>query len=399
MKLLITHIPVGCFSILMNDKNQLVEVATQKDSGSDIGTIVVGRVEQVKSNINSAFIRISPERKVFLSLHEQGNIFFTKKVGKGETLVQGDELLVQIEKEAHKSKLAKVTSDFVLSGRLVVLTTDRKQIFISSKVDDQELRKHLKKTFKPMVTENYGFIIRTNGAHAQEEEIKDEMLQLVAEYEALTEGLAYKSLYQKLHEPMPAYLKMIRDYKEEEPLRVLVTDERTQAQIERFTEDLDIPCEIRLLSDMNDVQAMQRFGIKEQLQKLLQKKVWLKSGGTIVIEPTEALTVIDVNTEKTLSQKKSEKTILNTNLEAANMLMQQIRSRNLSGIIIVDFIDMKGREDREQLMAHLESLCSKASVKTVLHGMTTLGLVEITRKKLHKPIHENEEIYNLLKSD
>jgi len=396
MELVIAATEHGYISALLGGKQQIIEVQTDEDTGNGVGTIYVGRVEQVKKNINSAFVRIADGQNVFLSLNEVENFFFTKKHGKGLTPVQGDELLVQIEKEAHKTKLAKATANFVLSGRYVVLTTDKKKIFVSSKIRRENLRKLYKSRLKSKVTEAFGFIIRTNAEKVTIEEIEAEMDVLGIVFNNITDHLAYKSVYQKLYRPEPRYLTMIRDLKLTEPLKVIACDEHICEEVQGLIDEQKIDATV-VKGDYPDNNAlMNHYSLRDKLSKLFVKKVWLKSGATIIIEPTEAMTVIDVNTEKSLSRKKSSETILKTNKEAAEMIVYQMRARNMSGIIIVDFIDMKTEEDKEALLSHFDALCSNASVKTTVHGLTVLGLVEVTRKKIDRPLWENTTVGGLL---
>jgi len=395
MELLIVRYPWGIFNILLNDKKQLIELQTSDIDTTDIGTIYVGKVEQVKKNINSAFVRISDGRKVFVSLQEDQPIYYAKKMGKVKPLVQGDEILVQIEKEAHKTKLAKGASAFTLSGRYAVLTTDKTKIFVSSKMTDQQ-RLDFKSKLRSYTTNDYGFIIRTNAQHVALEKVIEELESLAETYKSVTGHLAYKQVYQVVYRPEPKYLSMIRDLGNEEELTITVCEEALAREIEMYLESHAIKGRVQLIKDTTSEALLNAYSIKDKVKKLLMPKVWLKSGATIVIEPTEAMTVIDVNTERTLSRKASDETILRTNLEAADMIMTHMRARNISGIIIIDFIDMKTQAHRTQLSQYLEGLCKQASLKTTLHGMTTLGLMEMTRKKLEKPIWENPLIQRLL---
>lgn len=396
MKLILVPQGGDWFGFLLNDKNHIVEVRTGPLEGTDMGSIYIGRVEQVKANINSAFVRIDKDRKVFLSFQDAHHFFYTKRQNtKAPRPVQGDELLVQIEKEAHKTKLAKVTSDFVLTGRYVVLTTDKKRLFVSSKIQHQSYRKALKARLKPYVTEDFGYIIRTHAQTVTMDEVIEEMGHLAGVYASLTEFLRYKPCYSKIYEPPAGYLTMIRDLNMAGPLEVITTDEVMAGGVERLGREQGIDVTVACNREASGEELLKAYGLREKLQKLFQKKVWLKSGASIVIEPTEAMTVIDVNTEKTMSKKRQEGTLLSTNLEAATAIMKQIRARNISGIIVVDFIDMKRGEDKDALLEHLEKLALAEPIKTTVHGMTTLGLVEMTRKKIEKPIWENEGLKGL----
>ena len=394
MELLVANFDYGCLSVLMNDKNQVLEVSASENDSEDIGDIYVGRVEQVKKNINSAFVRIADGRKVFVSIGEDKPVFYVRRQGTYKTLVEGDEILVQIEKEAHKTKLAKASTAFVLTGRYVILTTDRAKIFVSSKIKDDRQRLKLKKIYKPHVTADYGFIIRTNAAEADPKEVMDEIQSLIDQFNAITENLSYKALYQKVHGVDPVYMTMLRNLKEEGSITVRTSDKTIADQVSASSETMSLNAEVVKEESCEDM--LNRYGLRDKLAKLLHRKIWLKSGASIIIDPTEAMTVIDVNTEKSVSRKNSQGTILKTNLEAADMIMYQLRSRNINGIVIVDFIDMATETDKKTLMDQLITLAKEASLKTTIHGMTTLGLVEITRKKQSKPLAENNVIKKYL---
>lgn len=395
MEMLIVDYPWAIYTVLLDDKRNIIEIASEVEDLSGIGNIIVGRIDQVKKNINSAFVRISEDEKVFLSLQESVDAFYTKKVGKGDNPVQGDELLVQIEKEAHKTKLAKATASLVLPGRYTVLTTDQKKIFVSSKINDQNLRKRYKAIYRNMITDRYGFIIRTNACQVTEDVIRQEMVSLSREFDEMLAGIVYKPLYSRLNKPVPNYMKKLRDLSSTDSMKVTLCNETIADKLSEFIRNQGIRAELNVLKSEEPEDLINAYGIRDKLKKLTQKKVWLKSGATIVIDPTEAMTVIDVNTERSLSRKNSSDTILKTNLEAADEIMKQIRARNISGIVIVDFIDMKDHRARTQLIRHVDDACRKMPIKTTLHGMTNLGLMEITRKKLEKPIRENEQIAKL----
>ncbi len=396
MKIIAVRFPMGTYTFMLDDAGKLLEVSTSENTGSAIGDIYVGRVEQVKKNINSAFIRISESEKVFLSLQEQVPYFYTKKLSEKQAIVQGDEMLVQIEKEAYKSKLAKVTGSFVLTGRYIILTTDKKKIFVSSKINQQTLRKSLKARLKKYVTEDYGFIVRTNAELVPIEVLIDEIKAFSSLFEEIVSGLQYKKLYSKVYQPEEAYLQQLKNLSLEQSITIEVCQEDLRREISNFCDAHEMDVAIDYVSGYDVNELINQYALKDQLKKALNRKVWLKSGASIVIDPTEAMTVIDVNTEKTLSRKKRQETILNTNLEAAKAIMKEIRKRNIGGIVIVDFIDMDDAEDNKKLMTYLETLAFAMSVKTTLHGMTTLGLVEMTRKKLSKPIAEDDLIQHLL---
>ncbi len=389
MKLIVTDKVVDkqLYSFLLDEKDKIVELHVD-DYGNqlDVGGVYVGRVEQVKKNINSAFVRISEDEKVFVSLNKIGQPMYVKKQGKGSSIVQGDELLVQIEKAAHKTKQAKATIDLTLPGKYCILTTDKAGVFVSSKIKDDGLRLKLKHGLKTELSDGIGCIVRTNSTEVDLEEVVEEFASLKTTYANLIDKIAFKALYQCVYKPESNYLALYRDLPSEENLVVETDNLKVYKNFEGFImKQTSVVNETLVLSEEN---LNHKYALTEQLTKLRQKKVWLKSGASLIIEPTEAMTVIDVNTEKSLSKKTSDETILNTNLEAAFEAMKQIRARNISGIIVIDFIDMNQKKDERKLIKTLEGIAMKDRLKVTIHGLTKLGLAEITRKKVEKSVYE-----------
>jgi len=375
----------------------LVQVSIDQDENNGIlGNIYLGKVKNIVKNINAAFIEIEGGRMCYYSLKENpypimANTPYTDDNGLVKTDIKaGDELLVQVVKEDVKTKAPVVSSNLNLTGKYVALTYGKSLVGVSAKINDDKERSKLKKIGHEYRNKEFGFIIRTNAAYAPEDKIRKEIELLIETYKSIRQYGIHKNVFSRIYQTPPSYICDIRDgytqkvdefVTDNKGLYEHIKDYLTKYQPEdlsklRFYED-------SLLSLTN------LYGLKDKIESATKPYVWLKSGGTLVIQPTEALTVIDVNTGKAIDgKKKVQETFLKVNLEAAKEIAKQIRLRNLSGIIIIDFIDMELKSNKELLMEELDKYLKMDPIKTTLVDMTALGLVEITRKKVRKPLHE-----------
>jgi len=232
-------------------------------------------------------------------------------------------------------------------------------------------------------------IVRTNAWGIEPELIITELKQLKQKYQSIIEASSFRTCYSMLMEAEPSYIGRLRDTYTESMEEIVTDDEVIYEQIKEYL-TLNLPelvSHARLYQD-SLVSMAKLYQLEKSMEEALSKHVWLKSGGYLVIEPTEAMTVIDVNTGKYTGKKNLHDTIMKINLEAAEEISHQMRLRNLSGIILVDFIDMDTEEDKKLLLKTLSSHCAKDPVKTTVVDITRLNLVEITRKKIRKPFHE-----------
>lgn len=369
--------------------NEMVQVYVNTGEDTILGNIYNGKVKNIVKNINAAFLEIENGGMCYLSLNEVYQpIFLNPK--KNNNINVGDELLVQIAKEDVKTKVPVATTNLNFTGKYMVLVHGKPGIGISSKIPGIQTRKELKEWIRPYQNDAYGLIVRTNAAFVSKELIEEEMKTLTGVYKEVVERGHYKPAFSLIYKTPEGYLCDIRDSLSTSMDEIQTDNKELYKEIKSYLntyqkEDLSKLTfyEDKLISLSN------LYGIRTKLENALKQKVWLKSGGTIIIEPTEALTVIDVNTGKAIGGKKKPKdTFLKINLEAAREIAKQIRLRNLSGILIIDFIDMEEEEYKNQLMQELEELFKRDSVKTTLVDMTPLNLVEVTRKKVRKPLHE-----------
>lgn len=356
-----------------------------------LSTIQIGKVKNVVKNINAAFVDLGGGQTGYYSLAEntqhfvvsQGTLFRTAK------LKQGDEIVVQISKEAVKTKDPVLSANLTFTGKYLVLTLGKTQIGFSAKIRNVSWKEEIKHWLETQKEDSFGIIVRTNAEGVSRELLEKELEELLKRKNELLEKAPCRTCFSVLEAPIPAYIQTIRD-QNTETLDEIITDiPEYQKEIQNYLER-EAPEHAGKAVCYED--ALLPLGKLYKLESILEaasaKHVWLKSGGYLVIEPTEALTVIDVNTGKYAGKKNAEETILKINLEAAKECARQICLRNLSGIIIVDFIDMSSEEHKQLLLETLSGELQKDPVKTVLVEMTKLGLVEITRKKVRKPLHE-----------
>ena len=371
---------------LYHDK-KLLEVSLElQDKHTILHNIYVGRVKNIVKNLNAAFIEIAPGVSCYYDLDELKNPLYVKKIN-CPRMVQGDEVVVQVVRERSKGKPPKVSTNLNFSGKYLVLTSESTTLSISRKLD-AETKKSLKESLNFIREPDCGFIIRTNAAQASAEEIKEEYQILRKEYLNLKENAVHRTVFSCLKKQIPEYLHILRDMKTGQLDSIVTDDAEILGQIRQYLEQF--PKQEYILKFYEDpmISLNKIYSLDTRLSEALRERVWLKSGGYLIIQPTEALTVIDVNSGKSIAKKKAQEHYLKINLEAAAEIAWQMRLRNISGIIIVDFIDMKSAEDNELLLRTLRASVREDSVPVQIVDMTKLHLVEITRKKVKKSLAE-----------
>lgn len=374
-QIVITHLQEKLVMLYMEGE-KIYDVLVGEEEGVntiEVGDIYVGRVQNIVQNISAAFVEVQKGVICYLPLSECGD----------RKICCGDELVVQVKKAAVKTKQAVVTLYPEMAGRFCVISTKISEKGISKKINDPEKILRLKGLLKEYGEEEYGILLRTNAGDASLEEIRTECGKLLEEMHERMEHSQYLACFSLLRKEDPFYIKYINGCQPGELDRIITDDEKIFHEIQavcgglaEWYQDISYPLD-KLL------------GIQSKLSKAFEKRVWLKSGGNLVIEPTEALTVIDVNTGKAVEGKRNkETTFFKINCEAAEEAARQIRMRNLSGIILIDFIDMQKKQHQNGLMTLLSDELAKDKTRTALVDITKLGLVEITRMKKSKPLWE-----------
>ncbi len=387
-KLIITKLNHNIVSALY-EEGQMIQVNVDPiEEVSLLGNIYVGKVKNIVKNINAAFVEIADKKMCYLSLDEVLEPIYITTPNK--TVCVGDEFLVQISKEDVKTKNPVCTTNLSFTGKYAVLVHKKGKLGISTKIESEEERKRLRRIVSPYLGDDYGIVIRTNAVGADESLIVQELKGLMQEYERVLSQGIYRNRFSLVYRTPRAYLCAMRDNFSKDIQAIITDDVELYGQMKEYLE-LNQKEDLEKLSLYEDkmLPLDKLYSIESKLSGALREKVWLDCGGTLIIQPTEALTVIDVNTGKAVSKKKKvQETFLKVNLEAAKEIAKQIRLRNLSGIIIVDFIDMVSEEAKKELWTTLESYLKKDPIKTTLVDMTALNLVEITRKKVRKPLLE-----------
>lgn len=395
-KLIITRQGDKIISAFLKGRDMVqVSINDSKDD-TILGNIYLGKVKNIVKNINAAFIEIADGRMCYYSMDENKRPIMSGGISTGAGKLKeariraGEELIVQVIKEDVKTKAPVVSSNINLTGKYVALTHGKTVIGVSTKIEDEKERRRLKSIVGTYKNKEYGIIIRTNAAFMSEDIITNELIMLKKSYERILRYGVHKSPFSLLYGTPPGYICDIRDGYAGQVDEFVTDDIQLYENIKDYLEHYQAE-DIRKLRYYEDQQFNLNafYGITDKLKEAVKPLVWLKSGGSLVIQPTEALTVIDVNTGKAVSgKKKVQETFLRINREAAKEIAKQIRLRNLSGIIIIDFIDMESEKDNKLLMEELDNYLKEDPIKTTLVDMTALGLVEVTRKKVRKPLHE-----------
>ncbi|MBO5352723.1 MAG: ribonuclease E/G [Lachnospiraceae bacterium] len=391
-ELVITNYKNSIISAVYDNKEMVQVTACRKKTTAGIGNIYVGRIDNIVKNINAAFVNISEQLSCYLDLSGIKQPLFVKKQSEKKISI-GDELLVQIVKEDVKTKAPVVTTNISLTGKYIVLVHGGEGIQISKKIQQKAVRNSFKPMLEGMVREQTGIVVRTNAQYVSREEIEREAALLFEEYDQILKTGVHQTKYSLVHQELPQYLQQLRDSREAAMDKVVTNIPAVYREFESYLKKYPVKTaegqslKLELAEDANDLVI--RYRINHFMDKALHRMLYLKSGATIVIDPTEALTVIDVNTGKAVSGKKpTEETFFAINKEAAKEIAAQIRLRNLSGIILIDFINLSDQEKKEALMEELRQYFRQDPVQTEVVDITKLGLVELTRKKVYKTLAE-----------
>lgn len=391
-ELVITNYKNSIISAVYEDKIMTQVSACRKKQSICVGNIYVGRIDNIVKNINAAFVNIADGVSCYLEMSTGVEPLFTKKQSQKKLSI-GDELIVQVTKEDVKTKAPVVSAAFSLTGKYVVLVHGGNGIQISKKIPQKSSRTALKAVLEPFLAEGLGIVARTNAVNAAQKEVENEVKQLLKEYKYICSNGIHQAKYTLLHRELPNYLLQLRDSKNCSIEKVVTNIPAVYKEFEEFIHKYPIKTAtgtdvvLELTEDANDLVI--RYKINYFMDKALHRIVYLNSGATIVIDPTEALTVIDVNTGKAISGKKvSEETFFAINMEAAKEIASQIKLRNLSGIILIDFINLSDPTKEEELKTILRNAFKNDSVQTEVVDITKLGLMEITRKKVYKTLQE-----------
>ena len=384
---------VPCTVAALSEEERIVEIRLESDQEKSIlGNIYTGQVENIASNIQAAFVQIEPGKRCYYSLAEaQRAVFSAGRKGNGP-LRPGDELLVQVSRDAMKGKLPALTSNLNFTGRYLVLTTGDKKFGLSSKLaleDRHRLSGWLKEEAERPDKE-FGIIVRTNAADASKEEILKELEWLKGRYhKAVVQG-RNRTCFSLVLETEPFYVAAVRDAYGRDLDEIITDVPEIREMILGYLEEISPELKEKLRFYQDKLLPLYKlYRMETALDAIQKEKVWLNSGGFLVIQQTEAFVSIDVNSGKYTGKKKMEETFRKINLEAAAEIGRQLRLRNLSGIILIDFINMENPDHRDELFHVLQKLLRKDPVKSRAIDITPLYILEMTRKKVRRPVIED----------
>jgi ribonuclease E len=380
--------------IAVLETGDLVEhYVTHSDSKSLVGNIYLGKVQNVLPGMEAAFVEIGEERNAVLYVKEVG---FDEEI-EGETpriekiLRSGQSVLCQVTRDPMRSKGARLTMQVTLPGRYVVLVPESDFIGISRRLPDDE-RQRLRKLASRVQPPGFGLIVRTAAESAGEDELDRDVSNLVQSWYDISakagKGKAPKLIYS---EP-EMVTRVVRDLFTKDVEKLAVDDKKTFDQLKGYISEVtpDLGDRMELYQD-DDLSLFERHHVIEQIRKALDRKVWLPSGGHIVIDRTEAMTVIDVNTGRYVGKSKSslEETVYKTNLEAADEVAKQLRLRDIGGIIIIDYIDMIEISNRKEVIRRFKEALASDKTRTQVFDISELGILEMTRKNVSEGLLES----------
>lgn len=375
------------------ENEELVELYIERKNNKRIvGNIYKGRVTNVLPGMQAAFVDIGLEKNSFLYVKdalpqeltsEEAEAF--KDLSIRDVLKPGQEVVVQVIKEPIGTKGARVTTHITLPGRYLVLMPYTDYVGVSRRIGDEAERERLKTEIEEIKPTNMGVIVRTVAEGEAKEDFKDDIKFLLKLWQKIEKEKKLGFAPRLVYKDFDLVNRTIRDIFNQDIQTFVINDETEYKNSKELLELISPSLKDRLElfnDDMEDI--FQHFNIESQINKGISRKVWLKSGGYIVIDTTEALTVIDVNTGKYVGTTDLEDTVYQTNLEATTEIAKQLRLRDIGGIIIVDFIDMTNEIYEQDVLNKLEKALCKDRTKTKILGITHLGLVEITRKKVRQ---------------
>lgn len=387
------------FSYLLDESGHAVEIRADRENESlKLGDIVVGRVASVAKNIHAAFVALDKNTTGYLPLEEIVGPIYSRK-GPSKDIQQGDELVVQISREAFGKKAPSLTTKLTLKGRLIVLESGGMGVGVSKKIPEEK-RKEVRDSI--LSSEEYeqvkaqvgqcGIIVRTNAVEEGKEQVLRELSDLEGELLRIRLSAPYRTIYSVLRREPPLWLRRLDSLPLADTESVITEDEELYRQMKEYlrVSAPKSPLREKLRLYHDDLLPLSGlFSLERELKHALDTRVNMNSGAYLVIQTTEALHAIDVNSGRFEAGKEKEQAVLRVNLEAADIALKQIRLRNLSGMILIDFINMEEEESQEKLMERLRKCASRDPVHTQIIDRTKLGLVEITRKKIEVSLAES----------
>jgi ribonuclease G len=382
--------------VAMIEGGCLQEIHVEREAKRGIvGNIYKGKVSRVLPGMQAAFVDIGLEKAAFL--HASDIVPHTECVAENEKqqfqvrdiselVRQGQDIVVQVVKDPLGTKGARLTTDITLPSRYLVFMPGASHVGVSQRIDSEEERNRLKRVVGKYCDENGGFIIRTAAEGADDKELSQDASFLKRLWSKVTERRAKYKTRSTLYGELGLSQRVLRDFVGTELTKILVDSRLEFENLKEFTSEYVPELTEKLELYEGEKPIFDMYDTENEIQRALERKVVLKSGGYLIIDQTEAMTTIDINTGAFVGRRNLEETIFNTNIEATQAIARQLRLRNLGGIIIIDFIDMTSEEHRQRVIHSLQVSLDKDRVKTNINGFTQLGLVEMTRKRTRESI-------------
>jgi len=400
---IIINAEIGETRVALLEKGQFTELHIERERDkSVVGNVVKGRVSRVLPGMQAAFVDIGLEKAAFLYVGD----YFESTLETGETegeptggrrrggrngrsappridtvLHEGKEIIVQIAKAPIGTKGARITSSISIPGRHLVLTPWSRRVGVSRRIGSDKERRRLREIVDRLRPKNLGFIIRTAGDGVRDADLQADIRYLATVWAAIQQRNAEKSAPAVLYSEHDLPLRIVRDIAGHDTRRIATDDKDVHESIQSFVDRFVADPKPRIEHYEESQPIFERFGLEAQIHANLERKVWLKSGGSLVIDQSEALTAIDVNTGRFVGKRDLEETVLKTNLEAVTEVVHQLRFRNIGGLIIIDLIDMDSAGNREKVYRALQDALRSDKSRTNILKISELGLVEMTRKR------------------
>lgn len=379
----------------IREDRRLVELFLERENHQlVVGNIYKGRVENVLPGMQAAFVNIGLERNAFLYVDDalehrngsDGGVGRTRVKSIKDVLKEGDEVVVQVAKGPIGTKGARIVTNLSIPGRYVVLMPTVDHVAISRRITDDNERERLKSIAKKVCPKGTGLIIRTLAQGKSEHDIAQDCRFLLSVWKKIQRRAATQPAPALLYKDFDLMYRLVRDEFTPDVDKFIVDDEGAYRTILDLLDSFSPAMKTRVYKYSGTKPIFEFYGIEEQIHRSLQRKVWLDSGGYIIIDHTEALTSIDVNTGRFIGTTDLSDTVFKTNVEAAKEIAHQLRLRDIGGIIIIDFIDMDSDAQRRRVLEEFEAALGKDKTRSHILGFTNLGLLEMTRKKVGEDI-------------
>jgi ribonuclease G len=359
-----------------------------------VGNIYRGKVSRVLPGMQAAFIDIGLDKAAFLhasdiAVHDEIAVEVSETVIEKkdirELVRDGQDIVVQVVKDPLGTKGARLTTDITLPSRYLVFMPNVTHVGISQRIEDESERERLKSLVESLCDENGGFILRTAAEGVSETELHQDAAFLRRLWAKIQSRLKLKQT-QVLYEDLPLARRVLRDFVGTELDRIRIDSKLSFTELQQFTKDYVPELSSKLEYYTGERPIFDLYDVENEAQRILERRVDLKSGGYLIIDQTEAMTTIDINTGAFVGHRNLEETIFNTNIEATLSIARQLRLRNLGGMILIDFIDMMEQDHKRRVLHSLEGAMSKDRAKSNIHGFTALGLIEMTRKRTRESL-------------